>query len=415
MKAKVYRGTKEIGGTCVELIADNGLILWIDLGSPLDTANHDVAYANNRLDALLISHPHKDHYGLMEKVDDKVPIYIGELSLDLINATKLFRGEPQLSRNFIRIKPWSSFLIADTFKVTPFLTDHSTPEAFAFLIEADGKRVFYSGDFRATGRKSKLYDSQIKNPPHDIDLLLIEGTMVERTNHRYSTEDSVEEAIYDIIKDQQNLSFVISSAQNIDRFVSVFRACRRAGKKVVIDVYTAWVLDMVKKQAPSIPTIEWDDVKVYEPQSQLDKINDGSFDDFRKRIKQQAIGNVVFNRSSEFVYFVRYPTEKFVDSIRRFGIINIIYSQWEGYLNEQYKQHYADYLNRLKNDTSIMFQSVHTSGHATVSDLMRFAKALNPRQMVPIHTAYPEKFKEEFEKAGFANVTLWDDGNEYQL
>ena len=248
MKAKVYRGTKEIGGTCVELLGENGKILWIDLGAPIDTTNNDVGYANNRVDALLISHPHQDHYGLMEKVSAEVPIYIGELSMDLINAPKIFLGEPQLKRNFITIKAWHPFTIADTFKVTPFLTDHSTPESFAFLIEADGKRVFYSGDFRATGRKSKLYHRQIESPPQNIDLLLIEGTMVERTNHRYQTEDSVEEAIYYIIKDQRNLSFVISSAQNIDRFVSVFRACRRTGKKVVIDVYTAWILDKVRKR-----------------------------------------------------------------------------------------------------------------------------------------------------------------------
>ena len=294
MKAKVYRGTKEIGGTCVELLGENGKILWIDLGAPIDTTNNDVGYANNRVDALLISHPHQDHYGLMEKVSAEVPIYIGELSMDLINAPKIFLGEPQLKRNFITIKAWHPFTIADTFKVTPFLTDHSTPESFAFLIEADGKRVFYSGDFRATGRKSKLYHRQIESPPQNIDLLLIEGTMVERTNHRYQTEDSVEEAIYYIIKDQRNLSFVISSAQNIDRFVSVFRACRRTGKKVVIDVYTAWILDKVRKQAPGVPTIEWDEVKVYEHTWQMDKIMGGEFNDFRNRIRRQT-GNKIEN------------------------------------------------------------------------------------------------------------------------
>ncbi len=415
MKVIVYRGTKEIGGTCVELIAENGKILWVDLGAPLDTTNNDVGYANNTVDALLISHPHQDHYGLMEEVGLDVPIYIGELSMDLINAPKIFLGEPQLKCNFITIKAFHPFTITGTFKVTPFLTDHSTPESFAFLIEADGKRVFYSGDFRATGRKSKLYHRQIESPPQNIDLLLIEGTMVERKNHLYQTEDSVEKAIYNIIKDQRNLSFVISSAQNIDRFVSVFRACRRTGKKVVIDVYTAWILDKVRKQSPGVPTIEWEEVKVYEHPWQMDKIMGEEFDDFRNRIKQQSIGSAVFNRSSEFVYFVRYPVANFVDSIRRFGVINIIYSQWEGYLNKKYEQHYTDYLNRLKNDPGILFQSVHTSGHATISDLMKFAKALNPTKLVPIHTAYPEKFKEELEKAGLSNITLWDDGKEYQL
>lgn len=415
MKIKVYRGTKEIGGTCVELKAENGKVLWVDLGAPLDDKNPDLDYADNKVDALLISHPHQDHFGLMERVGAEVPIYIGELSLDLINATKIFTDSPQLQQNFITIKPWCSFTIAGTFNVTPYLTDHSTPEAFAFLIEADGKRVFYSGDFRATGRKNMVYHKMIESPPRDIDLLLIEGTMVERTNHRFPTEASVEAAIYDIIKEQRNLSFVISSAQNIDRFVSVFRACGRTGKKVVIDVYTAWILDKVRKHSRSVPSIEWEEVKVYEDPNQSKLIRDSSFNDFRIRIKQQSIDKTVFDCPSEYVYFVRYPNENFLNSCRSKGTINIIYSQWEGYLLEQHTKRHPNYLNTLKNDHDILFQTVHTSGHATVPDLMNFAKAINPKKIVPIHTAYPEKFKEEFEKAGFTNISLWNDGIDYQL
>jgi ribonuclease J len=227
MKAKIYRGTKEIGGTCVELTADNGKILWIDLGAPLDNKNANVEYTKNKVDALLISHPHQDHFGLMENIGVEVPIYIGQVSLDLINATKIFRDISSLSGNFMTIKPWVSFTIANTFKIKLFLTDHSTPEAFAYLIEADGKRVFYSGDFRATGRKDIVYKKIIENPPENIDILFMEGTTVKRTSHIYLTEKSVEQAIYKIIKEQKNLSFVISSAQNIDRFISVFKACKR--------------------------------------------------------------------------------------------------------------------------------------------------------------------------------------------
>lgn len=415
MKAKIYRGTKEIGGTCVELTADNGKILWVDLGAPLDDKNPNFDYANNKVDALLISHPHQDHFGLMEKVGTDVPIFIGELSLDLINATKIFRDIPLLSGNFKTIKPWTKFTIADTFIVTPFLTDHSTPEAFAFLIEADGKRIFYSGDFRATGRKNIVFKKQIENPPENIDLLLIEGTMVERTNHLYLTEDSVEEAIYNTIKSQTNLSFVISSAQNIDRLISVFRACKRTGKYLVIDVYSAWILEIARKQSKNIPAIEWKEIKVFDHPKQLEKINDNQFDDFRKRINEQRTGNAVFQTPSDFVYFVRCPNEKLVNKLRSKGTINIIYSQWEGYLKEEHKNFCTDNINTLKNDNDISFQSIHTSGHATAPDLIKFAKAINSKKIVPIHTAFPEQFKKEFEKEGFSNITLWDDGKEFSI
>jgi ribonuclease J len=413
MKAKIYRGTKEIGGTCIELTADNGKILWIDLGAPLDTTNPNVDYANNKVDALLISHPHQDHFGLMEKVGTDVPTFIGEVALDFINATKIFIGVSQLKGNFKIIRPWQAFTICDTFKVKPFLTDHSTPESFAFLIEADGKRIFYSGDFRATGRKKIVYDKIVDAPPTDIDLLFMEGTMVERANHIYLSEQSVEEGIYNVIKNQRNVSFVVSSAQNIDRLISIIRACKRTGKKVVIDVYTAWLLEMLHKQSGNVPIMEWDEVKVYEHPIQMKKIEDGSFEWFHSKIKTNTIGGDAFKAPAGYVYFVRNPNINLINTLKKHGKINIIYSQWDGYLKEEYKQYFTDNINALKDDNDIVYHSIHTSGHATIPHLMKFAKAINSNKIVPIHTAFPEKFKTEFEKEGFTNITLWEDGKEY--
>jgi len=413
MEAKIYRGTKEIGGTCIELTADNGKILWVDLGAPLDNTNPSVDYANNKVDALLISHPHQDHFGLMEKVRTEVPIFIGEVALDFINATKIFIGISQLKGNFKTIKPWQSFTICDTFKVKPFLTDHSTPESFAFLIEADGKRIFYSGDFRATGRKKIVYDKIVDTPPTDIDLLFIEGTMVERANHIYLTEQSVEEGIYNVIKNQRNVSFVVSSAQNIDRLISIIRACKRTGKKVVIDVYTAWLLEMLHKQSNNVPTMEWEEVRVFDCNKQMEKIEDKSFERFRSKIKANTIGDAVFKAPAGYIHFVRNPNIELINTLRKRGKINIIYSQWEGYLKEEYKQYFTDNINALKKDNDIVYHSIHTSGHATVPDLMKFAKAINSKKIVSIHTAFPEKFKAEFEKEGLTNITLWEDGKEY--
>jgi ribonuclease J len=415
MKAKIYRGTKEIGGTCIELIANNGKILWIDLGSPLDESNANIDYTKNKVDALLISHPHQDHFGLMEHLDPKTPIYIGEVAFDFINATKLFIDKPLLADNYTTIKAWQTFIITDTFTITPFLTDHSTPESFAFLVEVDGERIFYSGDFRATGRKKIVFEKMVEKPPKNIDLLFIEGTMIERKNHAYPTEESIEQGIYDVIKTQENASFLISSAQNIDRLISIIRACKRTNKKVVIDVYTAWLLDMLKKQSTNVPTMEWEELKVYEHPGQMAKLADDSYDEFRSRIKMNSIGNSVFKNPSNFIYFVRNPNIGLVNALRGNGKINIIYSQWEGYLQKEYHQYFTDNINSLKNDSDIIFHSIHTSGHASVPDLLKFAKVLNPKRLIPIHTAFPETFKSEMEKEGITGVELWEDHLEYEL
>jgi ribonuclease J len=147
----------------------------------------------------------------------------------------------------------------------------------------------------------------------------------------------------------------------------------------------------------------------------LAKIKDKSFDGFRSGIEQQRVGSTVFQHPSDFVYFVRSPKEKLVDALRKHGVINIIYSQWEGYLKEEHKTHYTDYINALKSDSGISFLTMHTSGHATVPDLITFAKAINPKKIIPIHTNKPREFKNAFEKEGFSNITLWEDGKEYQV
>jgi ribonuclease J len=367
------------------------------------------------VDGLLISHPHLDHYGLMDMIGTEVPVYIGQLSLDLINATKIFRNLESINGNFTIIKAWDWFTVADTFRVKPFLVDHSTPEAFAFLIEADGKKVFYSGDFRATGRKGKVFTNLIKNPPQDIDLLLMEGTMIARSNNLYPSEFEVEKAVYSIISNQENITFIVSSAQNTDRFKSVYNACKKASKYLVIDVYSAWVLEMVRKVSKSTPGIDWKGIEVFDHPGQLDKIRNKSFDEFRGKIYQQKTGNSVFSSPAEYVYFVRCPNKKLVNSLKKNGTINIIYSQWEGYLKEEHKNYCTDDINTLKNDSGISFRTIHTSGHANITDLLTIAKAINPKAIVPIHTNSPEEFKRTFEKEGFSNIKLWEDRKEYQL
>jgi ribonuclease J len=48
---------------------------------------------------------------------------------------------------------------------------------------------------------------------------------------------------------------------------------------------------------------------------------------------------------------------------------------------------------------------IHTSGHASPVDLKRFAEALAPKALVPIHSFAPEKYEWLF-----SNVVYRDDG-----
>lgn len=414
MKIKIHRGTHEIGGTCIEITADNGKTLLVDLGSPLCLENPNIEYAKNlKADALLISHAHQDHYGLLEYLDKTTQIFIGEISLGLINIVRYFLNEKQFENNINTFSPWKQFEIEKTFKIYPYLVDHSSPEAFSFIIEADKKRIFYSGDFRATGYKKKVFSKILENPPKNIDLMFIEGTMAKRDNQKFDTEEQIFESMYDIFKQQKNISFVISSAQNIDRFVSVYKACRKANKTVVVDIYNSLILDLVKKNSPSLPVIEWENIKVYNHPSQKQKIKNK---ELLKRISNKDVGNEVFLNPSNFVYFLRLPNKRLIEVLKEKGEnINVIYSQWEGYLEEEHKMYFTDYVNELKESDFVNFYKIHTSGHATIDILIKLAQVIKPKRLVPIHTDYLEQMKTYFQDAQLDAVEIWMDNFEYKI
>jgi mRNA degradation ribonuclease J1/J2 len=74
----------------------------------------------------------------------------------------LFAGQQALDRNRHQIvSAQQSFTIGD-FQITPFVVDHSAFGALAFLVEADGKSLLYSGDLRWHGRKPGMMKTIIE-------------------------------------------------------------------------------------------------------------------------------------------------------------------------------------------------------------------------------------------------------------
>ena len=290
MRLRIHRGTKEIGGTCIEVEA-RGERLALDVGLPLDAPDDEGTHASllpavpgfrERDDSLLgvlISHPHRDHYGLARHIRPEVPIHIGRDAHNILEAASRYvpNGHAFADPRFIAHR---APVEIGPFRVTPYLVDHSAFDAYALLIEADGKRVFYSGDFRGHGRKAGLFEALVANPPEDIDVLLMEGTTIGRagTDEGFATEDDLERAFAQAFRETKGLHFVWTSSQNIDRLVTIFRAAKRTGRALLIDLYTAVVLEATGRD--TIPQSDWADVRLYVPHRQRVYVKrKGLFDD----------------------------------------------------------------------------------------------------------------------------------------
>jgi ribonuclease J len=181
MKFKIHRGTKEIGGSCVEVWTEKTRIL-IDCGMPLvatgggefdmdkfkDMGEAELIeqgvlpnvlglYDGKGIDAVVLSHAHLDHYGLFNFVSPDIDIYLGEATHKIIELSGIFTPQLVIVAKPVYFEREKSFKIGDI-TITPYWADHSAFDSYSFLIEADGKKLFYSGDFRGHGRKSKVFD-----------------------------------------------------------------------------------------------------------------------------------------------------------------------------------------------------------------------------------------------------------------
>ena len=342
---------------------------------------------------VVISHPHRDHYGLVRHIRPEVSLYIGEDAHNILKAASAYipNGHAFTSPRFIKHREQ---LEIGPFRITPYLVDHSAFDAYALLVEADGKRVYYSGDFRAHGRKNKLFESMIKCPLRGIDVLLMEGTTIGRagTSKGFATEADLEQEFVQAFKETKGIHFVWTSAQNIDRMVTIFRAARRAGRTLVIDLYTAVILEATGKNG--IPQSVWHGVKLYIPHHQRLFIKKkGLFDDLGRHKTNRIFQDHLADLSAQAVMLFRpvMMRDKGINVVLEGAKLS--YSMWEGYLKQESTQRARTWLE----EKNIPMQVIHTSGHASTVDLKRFADALSPRRLVPIHSFETGRFAEFFD------------------
>ena len=403
MRVCIHRGTKEIGGSCVEVVSDCGKRLIVDLGLPLEIGSNDKKYLpeitglddnDDSLLAVLISHPNLDHFGLLGHIAGNIPVIMGaEARRILIKAAPFLRGEWKVPAMGLNFKSGQTFDLGP-FRITPYLIDHSAYDAYSMLIEADGKRLFYSGDFRLHGRKAKLTQTLIAAPPEKIDVLLLDGSTSGRSgiDDSFPTETEIEDTLSSLFEDAAGLTLVHTSAQNIDRVISVFRACKKTGKTLVIDLYTAVVLEATGNN--NIPPSEWPEIALYIPEQQRIQIKKNQrFNLLKKHLKNRVlIGNLQSIADKSVLLF----RPLYMKDLENGGLLDdalYIYSQWEGYWDQESNSYLREWLNKH----TVPKVSVHTSGHATPPELKRFAVALAPERIVPIHSFRPGKYHELFD------------------
>lgn len=387
LKLVIHRAAHEIGGNCIELTSSTGHSLLLDAGRPLDApvgvteglvpTTLDTSVS---VEGVLLSHPHQDHYGLLGALPSAWPVYAGAACEQLVKLTgRIFGAVPP--QNFNSWKSGVPFPIG-TFTITPYLIDHSAFDAYMLLIEAHGKRILYSGDFRMHGRKGALVRAIMAHPPENLDALIMEGTNLGSDKPSCS-EAELENRFVDLFRNTKGRVFVSWSAQNIDRTVTLYRACLQSNRVLVIDLYTAEVLEVLAKFG-RLPRPGWRNLKVVVTSSFARVYRNAGREDFVARMAKFGIAaDKLAGTPSKWVIMTRPSL------IRDYEFKGVMptqedswcWSMWSGYLSKDDGQKVKSWFDSGQSQP----YHIHTSGHASTDDLQKFAKVMNPRVLIPIH------------------------------
>jgi len=375
MKLCIHRGTHQIGGIAAEISTASTRIL-IDMGDELSLDPNFVSAplnipgvtdANGRYDAVLFTHYHGDHTGQMLRIRPEIPLYAGALAKDImrLSSAHSWKTDEALCKRIETIRTFSAgvpFLIGDI-QITPFSIDHSAADSYLFLIEADGKRVLYTGDFRLHGVRGNVMDKILDRRIGKVDVVVTEGTTVSRSEHEVVTEWDLQKRVKAYLR-QYKYVFVLCATTNLDRIFALARAVPR-GKYCICDDYQKTLVETVSKH--------WNGISSFYEMPKLLSFK------YHPPARFAELGGLMFVRANS----------KFEAIIRQYDPAQsiLLYSMWDGYRTKPGST-IPDFLALTGT-----WAELHTSGHASPDDLRHVIEKADPEIVIPMHTDAPQKMQ----------------------
>ncbi len=414
----ILRGENQIGGTITKIFTDSTSI-FIDFGMELNVEPDESTDAKmvemiekNPPDAVLFTHIHGDHIGLLADIPDSVKeIYIGEVACrlmlnirntligveqDVDKRNKLIK-EKEILEDKSRIhfyEEGKEYRVGDiVFK--PYLVDHSVCDAYMLKLYVDGKTIIHTGDFRNHGRQGKKFMPKLENQilTEPIDILITEGTMMSRSGEDVKTEEWLEDEATKLLMENK-YAFLICSSTNLESLVSFQQAMIRSGR--------GGSFRGEEMRTPPFIANSYIMAQLNVFREAYGK-NDPKYAFARSYPIQESLEHALTNDEKQIEYMKRNgflmmvgTSNYYLKLMEKFEDCNpkpiVIYAMWEGYLDKEKNYARPDYI-AIQKKYGDRFRLLHTSGHATARLLAEVIRIINPREKIrPVHTENAEGF-----------------------
>ncbi|MDR0426168.1 MAG: hypothetical protein LBH24_03250, partial [Clostridiales bacterium] len=376
LKVKVLRGQEKIGANIIELACYDQKIL-LDFGRELENTSGELtaiekSILQNEYCAAFITHYHGDHAANISKL--RCPVYMGKKCAEVIRVVADYTGKNMLPIDLRAFEDGKTRRIGP-FVVTPYLCDHSAYDSYMLYIKnlRGDTGILYTGDFRATGRKS--FEQLLARLPRNIDTLICEGTNIGQIRPQ-CTEREIERQAFILMQQRKKPVFVLQSSTNIDRLVSFYRAAKKAKRKFYMDDYQAQVCFSVGGRIPNPDS--FDDVFAFK--SPKSRKFPERFEEIENTLQAKdffALDYVMLIRNSHLPLLRKISARS---DILKNAVL--IYSMWEGYKQNETMQIFLKAIEDIGIQTCLL----HTSGHADENTINKLIRHTNAKEVVVVHT-----------------------------
>ncbi len=390
MQVIIKKGTNQIGGCITEIISKEARII-IDFGEDLpdeeEKTKEPIVIAglndgkSSLYDAVFITHSHGDHIGLINTINNDIPIYMSNDTKKIYTIANDFTNKEEVkitkdirTFDFAKYTVESAPIKIKDLTITPFLADHSAYGSCMYLISDGVKKILHTGDFRNHGRKQTVL-KKVLAKIKKVDLLISEGTSLSIGPKIYETENALEIRAKQLFKEYDQI-FILQSSTNIDRTVTFVRAALQVNKKFVADYFTKVLNDQLDFKV----VIDNKKIFVWKPMSY----------DYKEawfKNKYQEI----YERKYNYGFLPNYVMQVKSSMLKDIYALNkacpltkacLVYSMWDGYKKNKRTQNFLEKCESL----GMTIEDLHTSGHADNQTLRLVEDSLLPQETIIIHT-----------------------------
>jgi len=356
--------------------------------------NTNVEYTDPEFDAVVLSHYHSDHTGRIGYIDPKIPVYCGETTSLIHDAYSATTGSP------LRGHPIRKFRTGDKFAIgpmefRPIHVDHSIPGAYGFIIHTSDGTMVYTGDFRFHGPAGSMtgdfVDSARQERPK---LLLAEGTRVTPGGDAANmSETALKKEALKMVRGTKSLVFSTFRGNDVDRVNTFFDACRETGRRLVVSMKVAVLLEKLSAdRGLRVPRVGRD-VDVYLRRKKTGKFDDSDYYAWeRPYIEKGLTSEDIRKRQREvFLHLEAWNFPELVD-IKPDRGGTYIHAATEAF-NEEGEREETLIRNWVEH-VGFRYAQLHASGHAPGKEVGELVRTISASKVVPIHTEFPELFRQ---------------------